>query len=193
MTVPLQLDDTAAPLELDSVAAREEPALTPEAAREFEGAALIGGEKLRVSGYFVNVVNRPAVPRQPVANPMILIVEDDPGTSTVIDAVLRKQGFTTRVATNLQGILRGMNAKPRPDLILLDVLMPDANGFAVLERLRRHPDLSHIPVVMLSSLSEPADVAKGLALGATGYLSKPARPQALVAAIRVILGLDAIV
>jgi two-component system, OmpR family, response regulator len=108
----------------------------------------------------------------------------------VIDAVLKKHGFSTRIAENLQGILRGVNTRPLPDMILLDIMLPDANGFAVLERLRRHPDLRHIPVVMLSSLSDPADVAKGLALGAAGYLSKPARPQALVAAARSVLGLD---
>jgi CheY-like chemotaxis protein len=60
----------------------------------------------------------------------------------------------------------------------------------VLERLRRHPELGQTPVVMLTSLSEPADVAKGLALGATGYMSKPARPQALIQAIRNVLGID---
>lgn len=185
MTIEQAIDYT-----LDAAAAQVEPAVAAEAAREFEGAALIGGEKLRTSGYFVNVVNRPATPQQPADNPLVLIVEDDPGTATLIDAVLKKHGFGTRIAANLQGILRGMNAKPRPDMILLDILLPDANGFAVLERLRRHPDLRHIPVVMLSSLSEPADVAKGLALGATGYLSKPARPQALVSAIRSVLGLE---
>lgn len=178
------------PLDFDAASARQEPTVTAEATREVEGAALIGGERLRANGYFVNVVNRPTDPKQTVANPMVLVVEDDAGTSAVIEAVLNKHGFATRAAANLQGILRGINAKPRPDMILLDILLPDANGFAVLERVRRHPDLRHIPVVMLSSLSEPADVAKGLALGATGYLSKPARPQALVGAIRGVLGLD---
>ena len=178
------------PLDLDAEAARAEPSLSPEKTREFEDAALIGGEKLRSNGFFVDIVKRAAKPLD-VEKPMVLIVEDDPGTSRVIEAVVAKQGFGTRVASNLQGILRGMNAKPAPDMILLDIMLPDANGFAVLERLRRHPDLRHIPVVMLSSLSEPADVAKGLALGASGYLSKPARPQALVAAIRSVLGLDA--
>jgi two-component system OmpR family response regulator len=109
----------------------------------------------------------------------------------VIVAVLAKHGFKTRAATNLQGILKGVNARPRPDAILLDVMLPDANGFAVLERVRRHPELGGTAVVMLTSLSEPSDVAKGLALGANGYLSKPARPQVLVAAIRDVLGLAA--
>lgn len=69
-------------------------------------------------------------------------------------------------------------------------MLPDANGFAMFERLRRHRELGNVPVVMLTSLSEPGDVMKGLALGATGYMSKPARLQTLLAAIRSALGLD---
>jgi two-component system, OmpR family, response regulator len=176
-------------LDLQPETAREEPALSAEQTRPFEEAALIGGEQLHASGFFVDIVRR-AQPREPVAEPLVLVVEDDPGTSRVIDAVLKKHGFSTRIAENLQGVLRGVNTRPLPDMILLDIMLPDANGFAVLERIRRHPDLRHIPVVMLSSLSDPADVAKGLALGAAGYLSKPARPQALVAAARSVLGLD---
>lgn len=176
-------------LDLQPEAAREEPALSAEQTQPFEEAALIGGEQLHTSGFFVDIVKR-AQPRDSVAEPLVLVVEDDPGTSRVIDAVLKKHGFATRHAENLQGILRGVNARPLPDVILLDIMLPDANGFAVLERLGRHPDLRHVPVVMLSSLSDPADVAKGLALGAAGYLSKPARPQALVAAARSVLGLD---
>ena len=109
----------------------------------------------------------------------------------MIDAVLKRQGFGTRTAGNLGEIIRAMNTKPHPDLILLDIMLPDANGFSVLERLQRHPELNGIPVVMLTSLSEPADVAKGLALGATGYMSKPARPQALLSAIDIVLGIKA--
>lgn len=177
------------PLDFFSSSARSEPEVAADALAELEGAAMIGGEQLRSSGFFVNIVSMRPIRQQPLESPTILVVEDDPGTSAIIDAVLKKQGFTTRIAANLQGILRGMNARPRPDMILLDILLPDANGFAVLDRMRRHPDLRDIPVVMLSSLSDSADVAKGLALGASGYLSKPARPQALVQAIRGVLGL----
>jgi two-component system, OmpR family, response regulator len=169
---------------------KEEPDVLSEDARSYENAALIGKEKLRTTGYFVNIVKRGSriAPEGP---PLILIIEDDSGTAAVIDAVLKKRGYSTRLASNLHEIMRALRTKPAPDLILLDILLPDANGFAVLERLRRHPELGQIPVVMLTSLSEPADVAKGLALGATGYMSKPARPQALIQAIRSALGIEA--
>ena len=186
------MTDTAedAPLlDLDGVTTQE-PEISSEDAQSYENAALIGGEKLRASGYFVNIVKRGAISVEEGETPRVLIVEDDPGTSAVIDAILKSQNFSTRVAANLHEIKRALSVTPPPHLILLDIMLPDANGFAVLERLRRHPDLALTPVVMLTSLSEPADVAKGLALGATGYMSKPARPQALLAAIRGVLGIE---
>jgi CheY-like chemotaxis protein len=182
--------DAEALLDLDGVSKRE-PEVDPEQTQAFENAALIGGEKLKSSGYFVNIVRRGAAPDLGGTTPLVLVVEDDAGTAGVIDAILKKQGFSTRLAANLQETIRALKVKPAPDLVLLDILLPDANGFAILERLRRHPDFRDLPVVMLTSLSEPADVAKGLALGANGYLSKPARPQALVAALRGVLGLEA--
>ena len=185
------ISNEATPVNLDGIS-KQEPEVSSEDAQSYENAALIGGEKLRATGYFVNVVKRGAISVEEGTTPRILIVEDDPGTSAVIDAILKKQGFSTRVAANLQEIKRALSVTPAPHLILLDIMLPDANGFAVLERLRRHPDLALTPVVMLTSLSEPADVAKGLALGATGYMSKPAKPQSLLAAIRNVLGIEVV-
>ena len=175
-------------IDLEGVSERE-PEIRSEDAKSFENAAIIGNEKLRVNGHFVNIVKRGSRPA-PEGQPLILVVEDDPGTAGVIDAVLKKRDYSTRLASNLHEIKRALSAKPAPHLILLDIMLPDANGFAVLERLRRHPDFSQIPVIMLTSLSEPGDVAKGLALGATGYMSKPARPQALIQVIRNALGIE---
>jgi two-component system OmpR family response regulator len=162
---------------LDGIS-RHEPELSQEDTRPFLEAALTGDEKLRSAGFFVNIVKRGTTPHLQGTTPRILVVEDDAGTAGVIDAILKRQGFETRLAGRLQAVIRALSVKPHPDAILLDILLPDVNGFAILERLRRHPDLAGVPVVMLTSLSDPADVAKGLALGATGYLSKPARPQA---------------
>ena len=185
-----QEEAAALTFDLDGVS-NSEPEVSSEASRPFENAAMIGDEKLKSTGFFVNIVRRATHSTFSGTTPLVLIVEDDPGTVTVIDAVLKRQGYSTRAAGNLHEIIRAMNVKPHPDLILLDIMLPDANGFAVLERLRRHPDLGSIPVVMLTSLSDPADVAKGLALGATGYMSKPARPQALLSAIEIVLGMKA--
>lgn len=179
---------TALSLDLEGLST-DEPEISSEETRRFENAAMIGDEKLRATGFFVNIVKRAPRSFEGTA-PLVLIVEDDPGTAAVIQAVLAKKGYPARTAANLHEIIRALNVKPAPDVILLDIMLPDANGFAVLERLRRHPELSAIPVVMLTSLSDPADVAKGLALGATGYMSKPARPQALLSAIDTVLGIE---
>ncbi|MGD8896717.1 MAG: response regulator [Acidobacteriota bacterium] len=181
--------ETGSPIDLEGIS-RQEPEVAAEQTQPFENAALIGGEKLRSSGFFVNIVRRGTATDLDGASPLVLVVEDDAGTAGVIEAILTKRGFSTRLAANLQETTRALKTKPAPHVVLLDILLPDANGFAILERLRRHPDFGRLPVVMLTSLSEPADVAKGLALGANGYLSKPARPQALVAALRSVLGFD---
>lgn len=174
---------------LDGISATE-PEIDAKDAAAYGNAALIGNAKLRESGHFVNIVKMGACP-PPEGQPLILIVEDDPGTSSILEAILHKRGYATRVAADLHAIKRALSERPVPHLVLLDVMLPDANGFAVLERLRRHPLYRQTPVVMLTSLGEPADVAKGLALGATGYMSKPARPQALLQVIRTALGLEA--
>jgi CheY-like chemotaxis protein len=184
------MHESPSPIDLDGIS-KQEPEVAPEKTEAFENAALIGGEKLRASGFFVNIVQRGTSTDLGGTEPLVLVVEDDAGTAGVIDAVLTKKGFATRLASNLQETIRALKTKPTPNVVLLDILLPDANGFAILERFRRHPDFSHVPVVMLTSLGEPGDVAKGLALGASGYLSKPARPQALVTALRAVLGLEA--
>jgi len=181
-------EEETLPIDFEGVT-KDEPEIDSEDARSYENAAMIGNEKLRASGFFVNIVKRGATP-VPEGSPLVLVVEDDPGTQAIIDAVLKKHGYQTRLAANLHDIKRALSIRPSPHLILLDIMLPDANGFAILERLRRHPELAQTPVVMLTSLSEPADVAKGLALGATGYMSKPARPQSLIQAIRNVLGIE---
>lgn len=183
------MSDGTTGIDLEGISAHE-PEISAEDAKYYENAAVIGNAKLKESGHFVNVVKRGAL-APPEGQPLILVVEDDPGTASVIDAVLRKRDYATRLAANLHEIKRALSTRPAPNLVLLDILLPDANGFSVLERLRRHPEFAHVPVVMLTSLAEPADVAKGLALGATGYMSKPARPQVLVQVIREALGIAA--
>jgi len=75
-----------------------------------------------------------------------------------------------------------------PDLVLLDVLLPDVNGFDVLNRIRQHAALRQLPVLMLTSLSDRMNIAKGLGLGADGYLTKPAQPSTLIDAIQALVG-----
>ena len=78
---------------------------------------------------------------------------------------------------------------PIPDLILLGVMLPDADGFDILLRLRQHPALKNVPVIMLTGKSTREDVIKGLASGADGYVTKPFEADALMRAVRTVVGL----
>jgi CheY-like chemotaxis protein len=163
-----------------------EPDHNAEALRRIDALGMIGEASLKSSGFYARVVSaeRPHTPAETV----VLIVEDDQTTGAVIEAVLQKFGYRTRHARNRAEIGAGLAAKPMPDLVLLDVLLPDVNGFDVLNRIRQHAAVKHLPVLMLTSLSDRRDIAKGLGLGADGYLTKPAQPSTLINAIQALVG-----
>lgn len=113
----------------------------------------------------------------------ILVVDDDLTTVKVITHFLQKENY--RVSASLSGVDGLKKAfQEAPDLILLDVMMPDLNGFQFLSIYRKDEENARTPVVILSSLSEEADVLKGLEIGAVDYITKPFSPQVLMAKIK---------
>lgn len=118
----------------------------------------------------------------------VLIVEDDNAQAALLNAIATREGHTVEVARNRAGVLEVLNRLPYPDLILLDVELPDVNGFTILEKVRAHPDMKDVRVVMVTSRTERADIAKGVLLGADGYITKPYRHATMTAAIRQALG-----
>jgi two-component system OmpR family response regulator len=82
-----------------------------------------------------------------------------------------------------------LSARPAPDVILLDVNLPDANGFDILLKVRQHPQLKSIPIIMLTSQASREDVLRGLAGGADGYITKPYEQEALLTGIKAVLGM----
>lgn len=184
--------DTDDPFDLDftSLFSQEtkvkEPETTPQEQQQLSAEATIGESKLTSNGYFVRI-NRAAPSRKPLRTPSsILVVEDDIVTATLITRILDANGFKVRHAADRDGIVAGLKASP--DLVILDVLMPDANGFDILNRIRQHGVLKDLPVLMLTSLGALDDILKGLRLGANGYLTKPAKSKALLDAIKTVLG-----
>ena len=167
-----------------------EPVATPQKQKELSEEAVIGESKLASNGYFVRIfvpINDAAPRRQPTRKQrIVMVVEDDEVTATLLERILAANGFQVIKAANRDAILTGL--KRFPDLIILDVLMPDANGFDILNRIRQHPVLKDLPVMMLTSLGSLDDILKGLKLGANGYLTKPAKSKALLDAIRKVLG-----
>ena len=163
----------------------KEPETTPQQTKELFEEAIIGESKLTSNSYFVRL-NDSAPRRKPTqAPPTILVVEDDTVTATLITRILTANGYSVRHAPDRDGIVAGL--KVSPDLVVLDVQMPDANGFDILNRIRQHPLLKDMPVLMLTSLGALDDILKGLKLGANGYLTKPAKSKALLDAVKTVL------
>jgi CheY-like chemotaxis protein len=110
---------------------------------------------------------------KPVSETTILIVEDDADQLALADLRVSMAGYGVRVASSQAALLRNMADKGLPDLILLDVMLPDGDGFDILTKLRRLPSFARLPIVLLTAKTDPADILKGLTLGADGYITKP--------------------
>lgn len=163
-------------------------AATAKAKKESAATALL----LQQQGYFVRIVRRGKASRGPEATGMlsVLVVEDEPHLASLLKHVLTNEGFNVRTAANRDEIVAELRRGPRPDLVLLDVVLPDADGFDVLQRIRQHPVLKTTPVVMLTAKATRAAVLKGLAAGADGYITKPFEIDVLIRAVNVVLGLS---
>ena len=118
--------------------------------------------------------------------PLILIVDDNPENLSVVGELLLPR-HAVRVANSGARALQLARLAPRPDLILLDVMMPGMDGFAVLRALRDNPETADIPVVLLTALDSAEDEERGLVLGAADYLTKPVRPAVLLARVARLL------
>ena len=166
-----------------------EPARPAPARERYDELGVIGTQELDDKGFYASIARgtRRAVAKVP-AETIVLVIEDDTGTMEVITRVLGTAGYRTRTAANRAQIAEEFGREPLPDLILMDVdLAPGLSGFDILNRLRQHTALNAIPVIMVTSMSGRDHIVKGLSLGADGYLTKPARPSALVDAVRAVL------
>ena len=119
----------------------------------------------------------------------VLVIEDEQHLSGLLKHVLTAEGFDVRTAKNREEIIAEFRRPPLPDLVLLDVVLPDANGFDILLKMRQHPALKAVPVVMLTGQATRDAVLKGLGAGADGYITKPFRVEVLAKAVAAVLGL----
>ena len=156
-------------------------------------AADAGLASLKKKGYFVHIAQRPAA--QPELKegwrPIILVIDDDPDLQKLIRTYLTLEGFNPRAALKGADIVIALRQPPPPDLILLDVQLPDANGFDILAKFRLHPVLKNMPVIMLTAEASREAVLKGLRGGANGYVTKPFEADMLINAGKAVLGLSA--
>ncbi|WP_371322662.1 response regulator [Dechloromonas sp. ZY10] len=116
----------------------------------------------------------------------ILIVDDEPNIVISLEFLMKKEGFEVAVAGDGEEAL-SKAASFAPDLVLLDVMMPKKSGFEVCEALRADPEKSGLRIVMLTAKGRETEVAKGLALGANAYVTKPFSTKDLVAKVKEML------
>jgi phosphoserine phosphatase RsbU/P len=121
---------------------------------------------------------------------LILIVDDTPTNVAVVTGLL-KDSFRTKVATSGEKALAIASEEEKPDLILLDVMMPDMDGFEVCRRLKEKPDTREIPVIFLTAKTDAVDEVKGFDLGAVDYIHKPFSPAVVLARVKTQLALQA--
>ena len=120
-------------------------------------------------------------------NPLILIVDDTPANIHVLNEALRHD-YRLKVATNgLAALSIAANPETRPDLILLDVMMPELDGYEVCRRLKKAPETRSIPVIFVTAKTDDTDEEFGLRLGAADYLSKPIKAGIVLQRIRNLL------
>ncbi len=116
----------------------------------------------------------------------ILIADDEPNILLSLEFLMQREGFRVLVARDGQQALDAILAH-RPDLVLLDVMMPLKNGFDVLQAVREREDFAALKVLMLTAKGREIDMAKGLALGANAYMTKPFSTRELVEKVRSLL------
>ena len=118
--------------------------------------------------------------------PRILVVDDDAFIRRPLELILREEGFAAWTAVDGEDCL-GKLDEARPDLIILDVMMPGRDGFEVCRTLKRSPEYAGIPVILLSARWQEHDRQRGLALGASDFMTKPYSPSDLIRRVRELL------
>lgn len=162
--------------------------LDDEDVQDFEQEATLADISLSRLGVYVSarrVTNLSPSAKLPI-DTLALVVEDDPDQLALALRRLTTAGYPTQSADCVQALFETLGRRT-PDAMFLDVELPDGNGFDVLTTLRQHPSFALLPIVMLTAKTEPEDIAKGLALGADGYVTKPYGRNTLDYVLRYVM------
>jgi len=116
----------------------------------------------------------------------ILIVDDDPDIQRLLGYTLKQEGYETVVAVDGSEALKSWS-RDKPDLILLDLMLPHMDGLEICRNLRSHPQTSDIPIIMITAKAEESDRIVGLEMGADDYITKPFSPREVLARVKAIL------
>src|SRR5436189_839480 len=122
----------------------------------------------------------------PRTSPRILVVDDEVDISTVLSVTLRRAGFDVQTAGDGIEAIESIHREP-PDLVILDVMMPRADGLETLKRIREHGPTVNLPVIMLSAKAQLADKIRGFDRGADDYVAKPFEPSEMLVRVQSLL------
>jgi two-component system OmpR family response regulator len=165
-------------------------AMPDSVSAKFRDEAEKGLQSLDRSGYYISVARQ--APAKKVPNNgtrhSVLLIEDNAPFITAVRMLLKLEGYEVRVASNRDEIVAALRTPALPDAILLDVNLPGTDGFSILARMRQHPALRTVPVIMLTAQASRGDVLRGLSGGANGYITKPFEHEALMKSLRAVLG-----
>lgn len=137
----------------------------------------------------IDAVAVPPYTSEAVQKPRILVVEDEADVRAMTARVLAAFAEVSTAADGASAVAQLQVPGASPDLIITDVMMPGMDGLELVRWLKQHPQLGRIPVVMLTAKTRPADMIEGINAGARSYLTKPFKPDELVARVKKLLGL----
>jgi CheY-like chemotaxis protein len=120
----------------------------------------------------------------------VLVVDDNDDNLRIINEILRTRGYTVRLARDGESALRALEQE-RPDVILLDVMMPEMDGLQVLDHIRSNPAHASVPVILVTAKGQDEDVLAGYKSGADYYITKPFTARQLLHGIGLVLGGEA--
>jgi CheY-like chemotaxis protein len=155
-------------------------------------ATLAGHRGSGKAGYHVTIINRAPKRVAPQAGGdkhTVLLIDADDANALVQARGLLLAKFDTRSAGKRDEIVAALNKKPAADVVVMDVDLPDVGGLELLGRMREHPIYNTTPIIVTTATNERDDVVAALAYGASGYMSKPFKPESLVEGVRAVLGL----
>jgi DNA-binding response OmpR family regulator len=121
-----------------------------------------------------------------MAKPRVLLIEDEPHILLSLEFLLERAGYETASATDGDEGL-ALVRHLRPDVVVLDIMLPKRNGYEVCRAIKADPELRAIPVVILSAKGQEVEILKGLELGASAYVTKPFGNAEILEALRVVL------
>jgi two-component system phosphate regulon response regulator PhoB len=119
--------------------------------------------------------------------PTILIVDDDPALQKLVVLLLQRAGFETISALNATEAAQILRETPLPDLVLLDLMLPEISGIDFLKRIRQQSMYDRLPVIILSALADPNQIREGLENGADRYLTKPYLANNLIKTVQDVI------